>query len=150
MLTLIGVGIVMFFLSPQYTLIALAIAPAMFMIVIGYTKSIKAAAKKAAKATGQVSDVATEDINALTVIKVFTREEKEALRFGDYVDKNRVAGLRAGGLQAQFTPIVTLLVILGTGTVLGVGDSLPQEMHSTSAFLRFRPTELILEPWSYS
>ncbi len=121
LLTLIGVGIVMFFLSPQYTLIALAIAPAMFMIVIGYTKSIKAAAKKAAKATGQVSDVATEDINALTVIKVFTREEKEALRFGDYVDKNRVAGLRAGGLQAQFTPIVTLLVILGTGTVLGVG-----------------------------
>lgn len=120
-LTLLGVGIAMYFLSPQYTLIALAIAPALFMTVIGYTKSIKIAAKKAAKATGQVSDVATEDINALTVIKVFTREEKEALRFGDYVDKNRVAGLRAGGLQAQFTPIVTLLVILGTATILGVG-----------------------------
>src|SRR5438128_165860 len=121
LLTLLGVGIAMYFLSPQYTLRALAIAPALFMTVIGYTKNIKLAAKRAAKATGQVSDVATEDINALTVIKVFTREEKEALRFGDYVDKNRVAGLRAGGLQAQFTPIVTFLVILGTATVLGVG-----------------------------
>ncbi len=50
------------------------------MIVLVYTKNIKAAAKKAAKATGQVADVATEDINALTVIKVFTREEKEAWR----------------------------------------------------------------------
>ncbi len=120
-LTLLSVTAVMVFISQQYTLIALAIAPALFMIVLGYTKSIKAAAKKAAKATGQVADVATEDINALTVIKVFTREEKEALRFGGYVEKNRAAGMRAGSLQAQFTPLVTFLVILGTATVLGVG-----------------------------
>src|SRR5216684_3138760 len=120
-LTLIGVATVMYFLSPSYTLISLAIAPALFMIVIGYTKNIRIAAKRAAKATGQVSDVATEDINALTVIKVFTREEREALRFGGYVDQNRRAGLRAGILQAQFTPIVTFLVILGTATVIGVG-----------------------------
>ncbi|MGH2494340.1 MAG: ABC transporter transmembrane domain-containing protein [Ktedonobacteraceae bacterium] len=120
-LTLIGIVVVMLFLSSAYTVIALTIVPALFMITLGYTKSIKVAAKKAAKATGQVSDVATEDINALTVIKVFTREEKEALRFGDYVDKNRRAGLRAGGLQAQFAPLVSLLVILGTAAVLGVG-----------------------------
>jgi len=50
LLTLIGVISVMLFLSPQYTLIALAIAPALFLIVLGYTKNIKAAAKKAAKA----------------------------------------------------------------------------------------------------
>src|SRR5947208_2565409 len=128
-LTLIGVISVMLFLSPQYTLIALAIAPALFLIVLGYTKNIKAAAKKAAKATGQVADVATEDINALTVIKVFTREEREAMRFGSYVDKNKRAGLRAGWLQAQFTPLVTLMVILGTAAVIGIGgyvaDGLP-------------------------
>ncbi len=84
-------------------------------------EKLVAAAKKAAKATGQVADVATEDINALTVIKVFTREEKEALRFGDYVKQNRRAGLRAGGLQAQFVPLVAFLVILGTAAVMGVG-----------------------------
>src|SRR5438270_5217509 len=120
-LTLIGIVAVMLFLSSAYTVIALTIVPALFMITLGYTKSIKAAAKKASKATGQVSDVATEDINALTIIKVFTREEKEALRFGDYVDKNRRAGLRAGGLAAQFARLVSLLVILGTAAVLGVG-----------------------------
>ncbi|MDQ2903985.1 MAG: ABC transporter transmembrane domain-containing protein [Chloroflexota bacterium] len=120
-LTLIGVALVMLILSPPYTLIALAIAPALFMIVLGYTKNIRTAAKKAAKATGQVSDVASEDINALTVIKVFTREDREAMRFGGYVDANRKASLRAGWLQAQFTPIVTLLVVLGTASVIGVG-----------------------------
>jgi ABC-type multidrug transport system fused ATPase/permease subunit len=120
-LTLVGVTIVMLFLSVQYTLIALAVAPVLFVMVLGYTTGIKKAAKKAAKATGQVAHVATEDINALTLIKVFTREEMEAVRFGGYVDKNRRAGLRAGWLQAQFTPLVTLLVIIGTTAVIGVG-----------------------------
>ncbi len=120
-LTLIGIISVMLFLSSAYTVIALTIIPALFMITLGYTKRIKAATKSASRATGQVSDVATEDINALTVIKVFTREEKEALRFGDYVDKNRKAGLRAGSLQAQFAPLVGFLVTLGTAAVIGVG-----------------------------
>ncbi|MGZ3630303.1 MAG: ABC transporter transmembrane domain-containing protein, partial [Ktedonobacteraceae bacterium] len=120
-LTLLGIFIVMYYLSPTYTLIAMAIIPALFLMTFTYTRSIKAATKQATKATGQVSDVATEDINALTVIKVFTREEKEAIRFGGYVDTTRQASLRAGGLQAQFTPLTGFLIALGTAAVIGVG-----------------------------
>jgi ATP-binding cassette subfamily B protein len=120
-LTLVGVVTVMLFLSVPYTLLALAMGPALFVMVMAYTRNIKAATRKAAKATGQLAYVATEDINALTLIKVFTREKLEAVRFGTYVDKNKRARLRAGWLQAQFTPLVTLLVILGTATVIGVG-----------------------------
>ncbi len=120
-LTLVGVVTVMLFLSVPYTLLAMAMGPALFLMVMGYTKNIKVAARKAAKATGQVGHVATEDINALILIKVFTREKLEARRFGAYVDKNKRARLRAGWLQAQFTPLVTLLVILGTATIIGVG-----------------------------
>jgi ATP-binding cassette subfamily B protein len=120
-LTLVGVVLVMLLMSPTFTLIAMAIAPALFVTVLGYTRNIKAAAKKAAKATGQLAHVATEDINALTLIKVFTREKLESVRFGTYVDKNKRARLRAGWLQAQFTPLVALLVVLGTAAVVGVG-----------------------------
>ncbi|HEY0754714.1 MAG TPA: ABC transporter transmembrane domain-containing protein [Ktedonobacteraceae bacterium] len=120
-LTLIGVLSVMLIFSKPYTVIALALAPALFLTTLLYTRNIRAAAKRASKATGQVSDVATEDINALTVIKVFTREERESMRFGNYVDLNRRASLRAGSLQAQFTPLVAFLVALGTAAVLGVG-----------------------------
>src|SRR5207244_582636 len=59
--------------------VSMAIVPALFLMTFTYTRGIKAATKQASKATGQVSDVATENINALTVIKVFTREEKEAI-----------------------------------------------------------------------
>jgi ATP-binding cassette, subfamily B, bacterial len=120
-LTLVGIVVVMFYLSPTYTLIAATIIPILFLITFTYTRGIKAATKLASKATGHVSDVATEDINAVTVIKVFTREEKETLRFGGYVNTTRQASLRAGGLQAQFTPLVNFLIALGTAAVIGVG-----------------------------
>src|SRR5437667_1369560 len=120
-LTLGGVAAIMLVYSVPFTILSLAIVPALAVIVLYYTRNIKAATKGQAKATGRVADVATEDINALTVIKVFTREEREDLRFGGRVSESKVAGLRAGSLQAQFTPLVALLVALGTATIIGVG-----------------------------
>src|SRR6266487_730127 len=120
-LTIIGVAAIMWTISSQYTLISLAITPALFLLVLSYTKSIKAAARKAAKAGGQVADVATEDINALTVIRAFTLEERENVRFQRYVGKHREAGLLAGGLQAQFAPLVNILLVLGTSIIVGIG-----------------------------
>src|SRR5436190_5703228 len=120
-LTLGGVAAIMTFYSVPFTILSLAIVPALAVIVLYYTRNIKAATKGQAKATGRVADVATEDINALTVIKVFTREEREDLRFGGRVSESKAAGLRAGSLQAQFTPLVALLVALGTATILGIG-----------------------------
>ena len=120
-LTLGGVAAIMLFYSVPFTILSLSIIPALAVIVLYYTRNIKAATKRQAKATGKVADVANEDINALTVIKVFTREEREDLRFGGRVSESRAAGLRAGSLQAQFTPLVALLVALGTATILGVG-----------------------------
>jgi ABC-type multidrug transport system fused ATPase/permease subunit len=120
-LTLGGVFAIMMFYSVPFTILALSIIPALAVIVLYYTRNIKAATKRQAKATGKVADVANEDINALTVIKVFTREEREDLRFGGRVSESKTAGLRAGSLQAQFTPLVALLVALGTATILGIG-----------------------------
>src|SRR5437867_8719671 len=117
-LTLIGIAVIMYVISPQYTLLSLAIAPVLSMIVLGYTRGIKAAAKKATKAAGQVASVATEDIGAITLLKAFTLEKREAHRFKRYVGKHRLAGLRAGSLQAQFTPLVSILVVLGTAIII--------------------------------
>jgi ATP-binding cassette subfamily B protein len=120
-LTLFGVLSIMLIISWQYTTLSLAIAPFLFAITIYYTRHIKVATKRAAKAAGQVADVAAEDINALTVIKVFTREEREDRRFGERVSQTRRAGLLAGFLQAQFAPIVVVLLAIGTAVIVGVG-----------------------------
>src|SRR6266516_321037 len=120
-LTIFGVIAIMLTISPQYTLLSITILPLLFIVILIYTRSIKAATKKASKSAGQVADVATEDINALTVIKVFTREDRENMRFGSYVGKNRAAGLRAGGLQAQYTPLVAIILALSTTIIIGIG-----------------------------
>jgi ABC-type transport system involved in Fe-S cluster assembly fused permease/ATPase subunit len=60
-------------------------------------------------------------MNALTVIRAFTLEKRENTRFGEYVQNHQAAGMQAGRLQAQFTPLVAVLVALGTLLVIGVG-----------------------------
>lgn len=120
-LTLVGVAIVMSVISKPYTTLSLTIAPVLFLLVLGYTSGIKAATKKKAKAAGKLGDVATEDINALTVIRAYTLEKRENKRFGHHVGTYRAAGLRAGRLQAQFTPLVSVLVVFGTIIVVGIG-----------------------------
>lgn len=120
-LTIVGVIAIMMLYSVPYTFLSLAIAPLLFVVVIYYTRNIKVAAKRQAKAAGQVADVATEDIHALTVIKVFTREEREDIRFGGRVNENKAAGLRSGSLQAQFAPLVAIMIAIGIATIVGVG-----------------------------
>lgn len=120
-LTLLGVIVIMLVISTQYTIISVCVAPLLFLIILAYTKSIKAATKKQTKAAGEVAMVATEDINALQVIRAFTLEKREDQRFRRYVGKQQQAGLRAGGLQAQFTPLVAILLLVGTAIIIGVG-----------------------------
>ncbi|HEU0001713.1 MAG TPA: ABC transporter transmembrane domain-containing protein, partial [Ktedonobacteraceae bacterium] len=120
-LTILELIVAMLLLNAQFTILSIVVVPPLFLVVVGYTRSIKAAAKRASKAAGQVANVATEDIGAITVLKAFTLEEREAVRFHKYVGKNREAGLRAGGLQAQFTPIVGVLTAIGTAIVVGAG-----------------------------
>jgi ABC-type multidrug transport system fused ATPase/permease subunit len=120
-LTLVGVAVVMSVISKPYTTLSMIIAPVLFLLVLGYTSGIKAATKKKAKAAGKLGDVATEDINALTVIRAYTLEKRENKRFGHHVGTYRAAGMRAGRLQAQFTPLVSVLVVFGTIIVVGIG-----------------------------
>ncbi|MDQ2713620.1 MAG: ABC transporter transmembrane domain-containing protein [Chloroflexota bacterium] len=105
----------------QLTLFNIVLLPALFVIIFSYQRGIKAAAKRASKAVGEVADVAAEDFGAITVLKAFSLEDREALRFNKYVGKSRQAGLDAGSLQAQFTPVVNVLVTIGTAFIIGTG-----------------------------
>ncbi len=120
-LTLIGVASIMLVISVQYTILSLLVTPLLFLLVFTYTGGIKRAARKKSKAAGKIADVATEDMNALTVIRAFTLETRENTRFGEYVRNHQAAGMQAGRLQAQFTPLVSVLVAIGTLIVIGVG-----------------------------
>ncbi len=106
----------------QLAISSVVLLPALFVIIFSYQRAIKAAAKRASKSLGEVADVAAEDVGAITVLKAFSLEDREAIRFNKYVGKSRQAGLDAGGLQAQFTPVVNVLVTIGTAFIIGMGS----------------------------
>ncbi len=143
-LTIVGVILVMLATSVGFTLLSFAIIPALALTVFGYQRSIKAAAKKTSKSVGEVADIAVEDVGAITVLKAFSLEQREADRFGRYVERTREAGLRAGGLQAQFNPIVTVLVALGTAAILGVGSYVAAGNTFTFLFINIPGSSLSL------
>ncbi|MGZ3622130.1 MAG: ABC transporter transmembrane domain-containing protein [Ktedonobacteraceae bacterium] len=118
-------GVAVFFMVQsqwQLAISSVVLLPALFVIIFSYQRAIKAAAKRASKSLGEVADVAAEDVGAITVLKAFSLEDREAIRFNKYVGKSRQAGLDAGGLQAQFTPVVNVLVTIGTAFIIGMGS----------------------------
>src|SRR5260221_3378642 len=143
-LTIVGVVLVMLATSVGFTLLSFTIIPALALTVFGYQRSIKAAAKKTSKSVGEVADIAAEDVGAITVLKAFSLEQREADRFGRYVKKTRDAGLRAGGLQAQFNPVVTVLVALGSASILGVGSYVAAGNNFTFLFINIPASSLSL------
>ena len=120
-LTLIGCITVLLLISIQFTLMFIVVLPAVALIAYSYAKSTRIAIKKAVMAAGEVANVATEDVGAITVIKAFTLEEREATRFARYVGQDRMATVRAGELQAQLSPVLTILLALATAIIMGVG-----------------------------
>ncbi len=120
-LTIVSAVYFMWITQWQLTLTSIVLLPALFVIILIYTRGIKAAAKRASKALGEVADVAAEDVGAITVLKAFSLEDREAMRFNRYVGISRQAGLDAGALQAQFTPVVDILVTLGSAFIIGMG-----------------------------
>ncbi len=120
-LTLIGIVVVMALLSWQFTVVSMVIAPPLFIIVVRYTLAIKAAAKRTAKAAGHVAEVASEDLTAIAEVKGFSLEEREEQNFARHADRQRAAGSRGGRLQAEFSPLVLVLLALGNAVLITIG-----------------------------
>jgi subfamily B ATP-binding cassette protein MsbA len=106
-LTLVGMVGVMFYINWRFTLIALSIVPVLFGVVFSYTRRIKKASREVRKKEGEIVSVIQE---VLTSIRV----EEESLESVEI-------SLRARGLKAKLSPIVEIIVAIGTGMVLWFG-----------------------------
>jgi ABC-type multidrug transport system fused ATPase/permease subunit len=120
-LTLVGILGVMLLLNWQFTLLSMVIVPPLFLVVASYTRWIKRASKETSRAAGQVAEVATEGIGAIAELKAFTLEGWAARTFADRVERQRASGARAGRRQAEFNPLVLILIALTTVAIISVG-----------------------------
>jgi subfamily B ATP-binding cassette protein MsbA len=124
LLTLSGMLGVMFYMNWRFTLVGLSVAPPMFLLVYVYTKRIKKASRLVKKREGELMSGVAEVLTSIQVVQAYAREEYEDRRFDWASRQNVAAGLRARSMKARLSPMVDLLVAVGTCLVLGYGARL--------------------------
>ncbi|HZS05237.1 MAG TPA: ABC transporter ATP-binding protein [Blastocatellia bacterium] len=123
-LTLVGMVGVMLYLNLAFTLIALSVAPTLFMVVYSFTHRIKQASRDVRKKESEVVSVVEEVLSSMRVVKAFAREDYEQRRFERESLESVEAALRARGLKAKLSPLVEVIVAAGTCLVLWYGSRL--------------------------
>jgi ATP-binding cassette subfamily B protein len=123
-ITLAGMIGVMLYLNWKFTLIALSVAPVLFFIVFTYTRRIKKAAREVRKKEGEITSVVEEVLSSIRVVKAFAREDYEVRRLEEQSLEGVEIALRARSLKAKLTPIVGIIVAVGTCLVLWFGARL--------------------------
>src|SRR5271154_3133535 len=120
-LTLVGMIGVMLYLNWQFTLIALSVAPVLFIVVFSYTRRIKKASREVRKKEGEIVSVIQEVLSSIRVVKAFAREDYEQKRLEEQSLEGVEIALRARSLKAKLAPIVEVIVAVGTCLVLWFG-----------------------------
>jgi ATP-binding cassette, subfamily B, bacterial len=123
-LTLVGMIAVMLYLSWEFTLIALLVAPALFFVVYHYTHRIKRASRAMRRQEGEVVNVLEEVLSSIRVVKAFAREDYEQKRFERESRESVERALEARNFKAKLPPIVEVIVAAGTCLVLWYGARL--------------------------
>jgi subfamily B ATP-binding cassette protein MsbA len=119
--TLAGMVAVMVWLDPQFSLIALSIAPLLFALVFRFTRRIKEAARAVKTKESDLASVVQESIASARIVKAFAREEFEERRFDRENQETVTLTLRARSLKASLAPLVDVIVSIGTCLVLWFG-----------------------------
>ena len=122
--TLVGMVAVMFYLNWRFTLIALSIVPPLAVVIFKYTRNIKKASREVRKKEGEIVSVIQEVLSSIRVVKAFGREDYEQRRLEEESLENVEIALRARGLKARLSPMVSVIVAVGTGLVLWFGGRL--------------------------
>jgi subfamily B ATP-binding cassette protein MsbA len=119
-----GMLAVMLYLDWRFSLIGLSIAPVLFVITFVVMRRIKAAAKEVRRKESELASVVQESIASARVVKAFAREDFEEHRLDLQSRASVDAALRARSMKARLSPLIDVVVAVGTCLVLYGGARL--------------------------
>lgn len=123
-ITLIGMVAIMFHLNWRFTLIALSVAPLLFAVTYSYTVRSKKASREVRKKEGEIVARLQEVLSSIGIVKALGREDYEQRRLEKQSAESVQIALRARSLKARLSPLVGLIVAVGTALVLWFGGKL--------------------------
>jgi ATP-binding cassette, subfamily B, bacterial len=134
-LTLVGMLAVMFYFNWRFTLIALSVAPILFLQVYTLTRRIKQTTRAVRKKESEIVSVVAETLSSIRVVKAFAREDYEEKRLKKETLESIEMALQARSFKARLAPIVDVIVATGTCIVLWYGARLVLQGQLTAGAL---------------
>jgi ATP-binding cassette subfamily B protein len=119
--TIVGMVGIMLVMDWRFTLVALSISPALFWVVLRYTRRIRLASRAARRSDGLIASIAQETFASIRVVQAFAAEPYQDNQFEAQSQTSLRSYLTAVTLQSQFTPLVDVLTSVGMALVLYVG-----------------------------
>jgi ABC-type multidrug transport system fused ATPase/permease subunit len=119
--TIIGVGIAIFVVSWQLSLVTIAIVPALVVIAYRYSHVSHPLLRDVQQKMADVATVAEENIVGVHVVKSFAQEQAEQDKFETRSEAVFSQSVRANRQRAFYVPVLSFLPLLAQAAVLLVG-----------------------------
>jgi len=119
--TLAGMAYVTARINLQLAVVAMAVAPVMFLIAQAYGGRLRNQWHKVHETDQSAFSVVQEALAAVRVVKAFGQEDREAGRYVRYSGESIRQNIRVALIEGGFTLLVGLTVAAGTATVLLIG-----------------------------
>jgi ATP-binding cassette subfamily B protein len=130
--------VVMIFLSPLLSLVALIVAPALLVLSYRMRWRMFPATWEAQQREGDVAQIVDEDVNGVRVVKAFGQERRELKRIASASETLYGAQMRTVRLQARYQPMLQMIPALGQVAILAFGGWLTLQHDITlGTFLAF-------------
>jgi ATP-binding cassette subfamily B protein len=107
----------------QLALVALAIAPVLFLLSGVYRRRLRRQSREAKKLESSTFSVLQEVLAALRVVKAFGQEDREQDRYVDRSKESMGARIRLAYQEGIYSLLVGLTTVAGTAAVLYIGVS---------------------------
>src|SRR6201996_1422077 len=113
--------VIMLFLSPLLTLVALAVAPSRWWIALRSRRKLFPASWSAQQQAGEVAAIVDETVGGVRVVKGFGQEEQELERMEGASGALYASRVRLARLMARYNPALQAVPTLGQVGILALG-----------------------------
>ena len=126
LMMLVGIIVILFFLSPQLTLAVMIILPLMFFISTGLRRKIRRSWQLVRLKQSQINSHLNESIQGIRVTQSYTQEKENISFFERMNEDNYQAWRDATQKNAMFRPFVEMSNAIGTAILIWYGVTLIQ------------------------
>ena len=138
-LNIVAFLILLFIINVQLALIAIFIVPITGLAIITIGRSVRRKSRRIAAKIANITNIITETLNSVRVVKAFTAEEYETRRFQGETAKFFRLILRRARLRLTAAPLTEIIGVFVAVALIIIGGSkvLVEQSMTSEDFLRF-------------